>query len=363
MRPPGVATPQYSGRCRGGRGPLPGAASPYPGMRRRPIANPGARGQHGRMDEIRYHAGRPGAPATRGFRLAALAWALLGPMAPWPANATSDAGLMLAAAAPAHDALATPHPVAEYWVSEKLDGVRGRWDGRRLWTRGGLPVDAPAWFTAGWPDMPMDGELWLGRGRFEDASSLVRNPPDDDAAWRAMRFVVFDLPAHGGSFGQRVDAMRALAEPGVPAWLRPVAQSRVADRDQLRARLQAVLDAGGEGLMLHHRDARYVPGRSAGLLKLKPHDDAEARVIAHLPGRGKYAGMVGALLVEGDDGTRFRLGSGLSDAERSRPPAPGSLVTYRYNGLTVNGRPRFPRYLRVREPAPGADDGTTHRPR
>src|SRR3546814_11633439 len=50
--------------------------------------------------------------------------------------------------------------VAQYLVSEKLDGVRGRWDGRQLWTRGGLPVSAPAWFTAGWPAIPMDGELW-----------------------------------------------------------------------------------------------------------------------------------------------------------------------------------------------------------
>ena len=67
--------------------------------------------------------------------------------------------------------------IGDYWVSEKLDGVRGRWDGRRLWTRGGYPVDAPAWFTAGWPDVAMDGELWMGRGRFEETSTLVRNPP------------------------------------------------------------------------------------------------------------------------------------------------------------------------------------------
>nr|WP_255527463.1 MULTISPECIES: DNA ligase [unclassified Luteimonas] len=264
-----------------------------------------------------------------------------------------DEGLMLAASLSRAHGLTTPRPVDEYWVSEKLDGVRARWDGRRLWTRGGLPVDAPAWFTAGWPALRMDGELWLGRGRFEEASSLVRNPPADDAPWRAMRFVVFDLPGDPGSFGERVLAMRRLAGPGIAPWLRPVAQSRVADGAQLRARLDAVLAAGGEGLMLHHDAARYVAGRHPDLLKLKPHDDAEARVVGHLPGRGKYAGMVGALLVERADGSRFRLGSGLDDAERASPPAVGSLVTYRYSGLTVNGLPRFPRYLRLREP-PGA---------
>ncbi|WP_243708082.1 DNA ligase [Luteimonas arsenica] len=266
------------------------------------------------------------------------------------AACAQPAGLMHAAPM-AVDAVGVPHPIEEYWISEKLDGVRGRWDGRRLWTRGGLPVDAPAWFTAGWPALPMDGELWMGRGRFEATSSMVRNPPADDAAWRGMRFVVFDLPAHGGRFGERVEAMRALAGPDASPWLRPVAQSRVSDHAQLHARLTAVFAVGGEGLMLHHRDAHYFAGRNPGLLKLKPHDDAEARVVAHIPGRGKYAGQVGALLVERDDGARFRLGSGLSDADRAAPPPPGSLVTYRYNGLTVNGLPRFPRYLRLRESA------------
>jgi len=215
-------------------------------------------------------------------------------------------------------------------------------------------VDAPAWFTAGWPRVPMDGELWLGRGRFDEASTLVRHPPGDDAPWRELRFLAFDLPGHGGRFEARVHALRDLLDrpSGLP-WLRPVAQSRVADRGQLQARLRAVLDAGGEGLMLHHRDALYAPGRSDHLLKLKPHDDAEARVVAHLPGKGKYAGLVGSLLVEREDGARFRLGSGLSDAERAAPPAIGSLVTYRYNGLTPNGLPRFARFIRVREPLYG----------
>ena len=30
--------------------------------------------------------------------------------------------------------------VEQYWISEKLDGVRGRWDGEQLLTRGGYPV-------------------------------------------------------------------------------------------------------------------------------------------------------------------------------------------------------------------------------
>ena len=298
---------------------------------------------------------RPGLPRAT---LLALALAAACGAAAGAAERPAATGLMHATAAPTGTPPTGAHPVAAFWVSEKLDGVRGRWDGERLWTRGGLPVDAPAWFTAGWPRMPMDGELWLGRGRFEETSALVRNSPADDAAWRPLRFLVFDLPAHGGSFDERVHAMRRIPGPGVPPWLGPVAQSRIPDRVLLQARLDAVIAAGGEGLMLHRGDARYGAGRSDALIKLKPHDDAEARVIAHLPGRGKYAGMVGSLLVERADGARFRLGSGLGDADRLDPPPLGSLVTYRYNGLTGNGLPRFPRYLRLREPPASADDPT-----
>lgn len=245
---------------------------------------------------------------------------------------------------------------ADYWVSEKLDGVRGYWDGRRLLTRSGRRIRAPGWFTADFPDEPLDGELWTGRGRFAEVSGIVRRHEPEDAAWRRVRYMVFDLPAHEGSFGERLRALRSLvADLDVP-WLRPVEQFRVADVAALEARLEAVIAAGGEGLMLHRDDARHSAGRSAHLLKLKPYSDAEARVVAHLPGAGKYEGMLGALLVERPDGLRFRLGSGFSDAQRHDPPPVGAWVTYRHNGFTKNGIPRFARFMRIRhEPPPGLD--------
>ena len=71
-------------------------------------------------------------------------------------------------------------PLADYWVSEKYDGVRGYWDGHTLRTRGGETVAARAWFTAGWPATPMDGELWAGRGRFAHAQSTTRSAAPDN---------------------------------------------------------------------------------------------------------------------------------------------------------------------------------------
>ena len=239
--------------------------------------------------------------------------------------------------------------VTAYWVSEKYDGVRGYWDGRQLFTRGGERVNAPAWFTAGWPAEPMDGELWAGRGAFEHAQSTVLRQQPDDAAWRRMRFMVFDWPAHPGDFDARLAVLKArIAQAGSPT-LQAVPQRRLATEAQLQALLREVVQGGGEGLMLHRGDAPYRTGRGDELLKLKEHDDAEARVVGHLPGKGKHTGRLGALLVEMPDGRRFALGTGLTDAERADPPPLGSWVTYRYRGLHEgSGLPRFASFMRVR---------------
>ena len=105
----------------------------------------------------------------------------------------------------------------------------------------------------------------------------------------------------------------------------------------------------GEGLMLHLGSARHSPGRSSALLKLKSYQDAEARVVAYSLGKGKYQGMVGALVVEDAQGLRFNLGSGLSYMDRQQPPAIGALVNYKFNGYTLRGIPRFARFWRVRQ--------------
>jgi DNA ligase-1 len=238
---------------------------------------------------------------------------------------------------------------AGYWVSEKLDGVRALWNGRQLLFRSGRPVGAPAWFVAGLPQEPLDGELWIGRGRFEQLVGTVRTHEPDDAAWREVKYMIFDLPAHPGTFTERIAAMQRTVSAAQLPWVQVVGQHRVADREALRREFDRVVSAGGEGLMLHRANALRVAGRTDAILKYVPWLDDEARVIAHIEGKGKYAGMLGALLVETADGRRFRIGTGFTDAQRRTPPAPGTLLTYRYRELTAKGLPRFPSFLRLRE--------------
>lgn len=240
--------------------------------------------------------------------------------------------------------------LSNYWLSEKLDGVRAYWDGTRLISRGGLLIRAPDWFIADFPNLPLDGELWIGRGEFERVSGAARRLEPDPKVWAEMRYRVFDLPRADAPFGERLAMLQDLIAASSSPYLQAVQQVRVRDHTQLQSLLQETVDAGGEGLMLHRDDARYRGGRTDALLKVKPYFDAEARVIAHLPGKGRLENMLGALVVEEEGrGHRFRIGTGFSDVQRLNPPPVGSVVTFKYHGRTERGIPRFASFLRVRK--------------
>ncbi|MBB1320694.1 DNA ligase [Shewanella sp. SR43-8] len=238
--------------------------------------------------------------------------------------------------------------VAEYLVSEKLDGVRGYWDGRQMLTRSGRKVALPASFTLGFPEVAIDGELWLGRNQFEHISALVRRLDTSAEDWQQVKFMMFDLPDHPGTFVERYLAMQKWAEQTDPTHLQVIKQDTVATTEALFDRLDSVVNAGGEGLMLHFKQAHYAVGRSEYIVKLKPKYDAEAVVIGHTQGKGKYRGQLGALIVKTPAGIVFNIGSGFSDKQRENPPLIGSVITYQYLGLTQKGTPRFASFLRER---------------
>jgi DNA ligase 1 len=243
--------------------------------------------------------------------------------------------------------------VTRYLVSEKYDGVRAIWDGKTFRFRSGKTVNAPSWFVEKLPSEALDGELWIARGRFDEVSGIVRKDVPTDDEWRRVNYMIFELPQRDATtsipFSERVKRIEAVVAASKFSQLKAVSHYRVKDRAQLKRDLDRVVKAGGEGLMLHLADAPYVTGRSDVLLKLKPLLDTEARVIEHISGKGKYAGKMGALLLETKAGVRFKLGTGFSDAVRANPPPIGATVTYVYRDVTPSGKPRFASFLRVRD--------------
>ncbi len=238
--------------------------------------------------------------------------------------------------------------VQQFLVSEKFDGVRAVWDGKQLISRQGNVIAAPAWFSRDFPATPMDGELWLARTKFDALSGAVRKDVPIDEEWRGISYMVFELPNAEGTFEARAKHIVEIVKQANIPHLKAVTQFRVKNEVELKTRLKKVVANGGEGLMLHRADAFYITGRSDALLKLKPLFDAEATVVAHTEGRGKFKGKLGALIVETPEGLRFKLGTGFTDEQREHPPKIASIVTYTYRDKIPSGKPRFASFLRER---------------
>ncbi|EKO3381495.1 DNA ligase [Vibrio fluvialis] len=239
--------------------------------------------------------------------------------------------------------------IYEYWQSEKLDGIRAIWNGKQLLTRNGNPIYAPRWFTDPLPDYALEGELWAGRGHFALVQQTVLDHTPSDEAWRKIDFMLFDMPDAAGDYTKRYYNLIHVVDSASSKHIKYIEHTPVLSEQELLRYLDTLVNENGEGIMLRKVTARYQAGRSNDLLKLKKHQDAEARVVGYKIGNGKYKGMMGSVLVRTDEGTEFYVGTGFSDEQRLNPPEIGSLITYRYNGLTAEGKPRFARFVRVRE--------------
>ena len=240
--------------------------------------------------------------------------------------------------------------VSGWLMSEKLDGVRGYWNGRQLLSKNGNLLSPPPEFIENLPPFPLEGELWGGRGTFEQTVSIVMQK-QPHSGWLQLKFAIFDAPKAPGGFTARMAEAKAwfAAHHSEHAFIIP--QIVVQNLTELHQELQRIEDLAGEGLVVRKADALYRAGRSTEILKVKSYQDAEARVVAHLPGKGRNAGRLGALLVQLEEGIQFRIGSGFSDAERESPPPIGTLVTFKFYGRYQSGLPKFPSFLRLRKDA------------
>ena len=236
-----------------------------------------------------------------------------------------------------------------WWMSEKLDGIRGYWTGSQFISRAGNAFAVPAWFTKNFPAVPLDGELWIDRQTFAQIASIVRRktPPDD---WKSVRYMIFDAPQAEGGFEQRLAFAREWFKRHPNPYVSIIEHEVCQDEQHLRKKLAEVEALGGEGLILRQPEAACTVGRSHTILKVKTFQDAEAVVLEYLLGSGRNAGRMGAIQVELPNGVQFAIGSGFSDAERDNPPPVGSTIRFKHQGFTKAGVPRFASFLRVREP-------------
>ncbi|KAJ1570031.1 hypothetical protein HK096_005149, partial [Nowakowskiella sp. JEL0078] len=245
-----------------------------------------------------------------------------------------------------------------WWVSEKLDGVRAIWDPKNqvFLSRNGNPFFAPSWFYEGFPkDMSLDGEFFSGRGKFSTTVSIVRS--SNSPKWDQIRFKVFDAPSVDKPFEGRLKVLEKWMLKSKSCTTVDLVEHVVAkSTSDVLNRLKKVEADGGEGLMLREPGSYYEGKRSKSLLKVKSFYDAEAIVKGYEGGSGKNQGLVGALKCEMECGIKFKIGTGLKDSDRRKPPKIGSIVTYRFQELTPDGIPRFPSFVGERIDMTGPKD-------
>ncbi|MDC0367144.1 DNA ligase, partial [bacterium] len=247
------------------------------------------------------------------------------------------------------------HNPTGWFISEKYDGLRAFWNGTMFLSRQGNQFCAPKYFTDDLPtDCTLDGELYMGRKRFEETSGIVRTQNFQDPRWHDIKFMVFDVPSMGDQpFEQRIAHMHR--EFRDHTFLRVVEHWKAKSKQDVIDQRDKICEADAEGLMLRRPNSLYSGGRTNDLLKVKVWHDLEAFVTGHQPGKGKHTGRLGALecRLATDPATRramaFKVGTGFNDAQRENPPAIGTIVTIKYQELSKGGCPRFPVYLRVAE--------------
>lgn len=169
-----------------------------------------------------------------------------------------------------HGHVWTTQRVKGWWMSEKMDGVRGYWDGERLLSRDLKPIHAPEWWLRELPrGVALDGELWCGRGRFGEIMGAGKSAAH--AAWREMMLMAFDVPGHTGAYEERAAALHDVVSERV----RPIEFCMCEGLRHMKGALREVKAKGGEGLMLRQPGSRYAVGRTHAVLKVRWANNTE----------------------------------------------------------------------------------------
>lgn len=276
-------------------------------------------------------------------------------------------------------------PPTGWWVSEKLDGIRAIWDGEKFLSRNsqtglGSKVFSyvPQFVLDSMPGgVALDGEIWLGRNKFNEMSSISNWIPgkkfkqvEIDDKWRQIKYKIFDIPNSTEPYEERMkildkiilNSVNCCRIKGLNCILEKVEITKVRSPEHLQEIYRSLTSSGAEGVMLRAPNSPYELKRSKYLLKFKIKDDAEGIVIERLPGTGRLAGMLGSLKTElikdsVRTGIITNVGTGFNDEERTNDPSSrnfipvGSVISFSYMELTEDSV-RHPSYRGIRTDVP-----------
>jgi DNA ligase-1 len=235
--------------------------------------------------------------------------------------------------------------ISGWLMSEKLDGIRGYWDGKQLLTKNGNTIHVPKWFTKNFPPFALDGELWSKRDNFEfiQATVLDQTASKD---WDKITYNIFEVPKSDGNFTARLSKAKAWFASNSNSHVKIIPQTVCKSEDHLQKYLDKIVSLKGEGIIVKDPTKPYHTGRSPHILKVKETYDMEGRIIGH---NLRADGTLKSLVVQLENGVQFNLGGGFSDEQRKNYPNLDQIVTFKYYGFTKYGKPKFASFQRIRE--------------
>lgn len=236
------------------------------------------------------------------------------------------------------------HEIKNWYMSEKLDGIRAYWNGKELLSKNGNKIYAPKWFTKDFPTFNLDGELWTKRADFENIQNIVldKKPSKD---WSQITYNVFEVPEEKGFFLQRLKKIKQWNKKNKNKYIKIIPQIKCINKKQMNNYLDKLINQKAEGLIVKNPNLEYFKGRSSHILKVKKFKDAEALVIGINYKKNKFKSLV--LKLPND--VVFNLGNGFTKLEKMDPPKIGQTITFKYYGLTKYLKPKFASFLRIRE--------------
>ena len=147
-----------------------------------------------------------------------------------------------------------------------MDGVRAFWNGHELISKQSKRILCPDWLVEDLPlGVALDGELWMGRNKFEKLMTLLHTSSQDDP-WKEVMYVIFDMPHSNETYELRMEALNKIK---LPSHAKIVSRIQYQGNDHLLKSLTEIVKEGGEGFMLYKPQSLYIGERTQSLLKAK----------------------------------------------------------------------------------------------
>jgi len=236
----------------------------------------------------------------------------------------------------------TVNPRRWFW-SEKMDGIRGYWDGSNMFSKEGNYINTPASIRSQLPDFPLDGELWMGRNSFYECKRKMLT-----GDWSGVSYNIFDAPKFPGSFSERLQHLRSTIKQSEA--VKVVDMKQCSGIDQLWSLLREIVREGGEGIVLRKDGSPYIGGRSENLLRVKPLFMDVVQIIENeemVEENGAF--VFKPALVRNSWGAEFRLFQRISEKRFRHFHDSNRSLVIAFNSVTTQGNPRNPVVLEVLE--------------